>query len=193
MHGNRREVVCGGFELPAIPHNFRGRASDAARAVSPGSGSCSAPKTARSSPAWSIGDPARAFGASVSDPRRAHGLRPFLVLADEPAQWPPATGEKMISALRTGLGKVPRLAADCPGDAPGKLRSLVRARHSGRAAKGIRRLTRRVPTIPRSAWRRSAGLIRPGLTCRACAPGCCGSAMRRGGTWLASSPGGRSG
>ena len=41
-----------------------------------------------------------------SDPRRAHGLRPLLVLADEPAQWPPGTGEKMVSALRTGLGKV---------------------------------------------------------------------------------------
>ena len=53
----------------------------------------------------------RGSGARVrcigSDPRRAHGLRPFLVLADEPAQWPPSTGEKMIAALRTGLGKVP--------------------------------------------------------------------------------------
>ena len=41
-----------------------------------------------------------------SDPRRAHGLRPFLALADEPAQWPVATSDKMIQALRTGLGKV---------------------------------------------------------------------------------------
>ena len=42
-----------------------------------------------------------------SDPKRAHGLRPFLVLADEPAQWPVATSEKMFQALRRGLGKVP--------------------------------------------------------------------------------------
>ena len=42
-----------------------------------------------------------------SDPKRAHGLRPFLVLADEPAQWPVATSEKMFQALRTGLGKMP--------------------------------------------------------------------------------------
>ena len=42
-----------------------------------------------------------------SDPKRAHGLRPALVLSDEPAQHPPATSEKMLSALRTGLGKVP--------------------------------------------------------------------------------------
>ena len=42
-----------------------------------------------------------------SDPRRAHGLRPSLVLADEPAQWPPTSADAMFAALRTGLGKVP--------------------------------------------------------------------------------------
>ena len=42
-----------------------------------------------------------------SDPNNAHGLRPALVLADEPAQWPPATAGRMVAALRTGLGKVP--------------------------------------------------------------------------------------
>ena len=44
-----------------------------------------------------------------SDPRRAHGLRPYLVLADEPAQWESASGksEAMRSALLTGLGKTP--------------------------------------------------------------------------------------
>ena len=53
----------------------------------------------------------RPTGARVrclgSDPRRAHGIRPALVLADEPAQWPETTGERMLSALRTSLGKVP--------------------------------------------------------------------------------------
>ena len=52
----------------------------------------------------------RASGARVrcigSDPNNAHGLRPALVLADEPAQWPPATSARMIAALRTGLGKM---------------------------------------------------------------------------------------
>lgn len=42
-----------------------------------------------------------------SDPRRAHGLAPVLVLADEPAQWPPGTGERMVAALRTSSGKQP--------------------------------------------------------------------------------------
>ena len=53
----------------------------------------------------------KATGARVrcigSDPRRAHGLAPTLVLADEPAQWPETTGERMVAALRTAAGKQP--------------------------------------------------------------------------------------
>ena len=53
----------------------------------------------------------RASGARVrcvgSDPNNAHGLRPALVLCDEPSQWPAATSARMIAALRTGLGKTP--------------------------------------------------------------------------------------
>ena len=41
-----------------------------------------------------------------SDPRRNHGLAPVLVLADEPAQWPSNTSDKMRSALTTALGKI---------------------------------------------------------------------------------------
>ena len=54
----------------------------------------------------------RETGARVrcigSDPRRAHGLAPVLILADEPAQWPANTGESMVAALRTAAGKQPR-------------------------------------------------------------------------------------
>ena len=46
----------------------------------------------------------RALG---SDPKRAHGLAPSLILADEPAQWPNHTGQRMLAALRTSLGKQP--------------------------------------------------------------------------------------
>ncbi len=46
----------------------------------------------------------RALG---SDPKRAHGLAPSLILADEPAQWPNHTGERMLAALRTSMGKQP--------------------------------------------------------------------------------------
>ena len=67
---------------------------------------------------WKVWDTAqqariedRKTGARVrcigSDPRRAHGLAPVLVLADEPAQWPSSTGEKMVAALRTAAGKQP--------------------------------------------------------------------------------------
>ncbi len=67
---------------------------------------------------WKVWDTAqqariecKATGARVrcigSDPRRAHGLAPVLVLADEPAQWPPSTGERMVAALVTATGKQP--------------------------------------------------------------------------------------
>ena len=52
-----------------------------------------------------------ANGASLtvrgSDPKRLHGLAPVLVLADEPAQWPPNVANAMLAALETSLGKQP--------------------------------------------------------------------------------------
>ena len=46
--------------------------------------------------------------AISSDPKRAHGLAPSLVIADEPAQWPGADGgAAMWDALRTAVGKQP--------------------------------------------------------------------------------------
>ena len=66
---------------------------------------------------WRIQDSAntatvedRRTGARVrcigSDPRRAHGLAPVLVLADEPAQWPHTSRDAMLSALATARGKI---------------------------------------------------------------------------------------
>ena len=53
----------------------------------------------------------RATGCRIrcigSDPGRAHGLRPALALLDEPAQWEPGRADRMLQAVRTGLGKVP--------------------------------------------------------------------------------------
>ena len=52
----------------------------------------------------------KATGARVrcigSDPAKAHGLRPSLVMADEPAQWDAAKADRMYAALRTGMGKI---------------------------------------------------------------------------------------
>ena len=51
----------------------------------------------------------RLSGASVralgSDPQRAHGLAPTMVIADEPAKWPTNAGPRMHAALVTALGK----------------------------------------------------------------------------------------
>ena len=52
----------------------------------------------------STGAVLRAIG---SDPRRAHGEAPRLILADEPAQWPPNMSERMNAALSTARGKIP--------------------------------------------------------------------------------------
>ena len=41
-----------------------------------------------------------------SDSRRAHGGGPRLMLADEPAQWPPNFAEAMYAALATSRGKI---------------------------------------------------------------------------------------
>ena len=55
----------------------------------------------------------RATGASLrvlgSDPRRLHGAAPKLILADEVAQWPSASGQidEMLAALSTSRGKIP--------------------------------------------------------------------------------------
>ena len=53
----------------------------------------------------------RPTGARVrcigSDPSTAHGLRPALALLDEPAQWEAGSRDRMVAAIRTGLGKAP--------------------------------------------------------------------------------------
>ena len=53
----------------------------------------------------------RATGCRVrcvgSDPARAHGLAPLLVLADEPAQWESTKRDGMRAALATAMGKIP--------------------------------------------------------------------------------------
>ena len=107
LHGNRREAVCvaSSFDQSRVIFEdvlslLRGRhdLSDRKR--------------------WRVQDSAnratveyRATGARVrtigSDPSKAHGLRPALALLDEPAQWDAAKSDRMLAAIRTGLGKVP--------------------------------------------------------------------------------------
>ena len=107
MHGRRREVVCIASSFDQCRTVFedvlaflRQRHDLTARAL------------------WRVQDSAnratvehRPSGARVrcigSDPAKAHGMRPFLALLDEPAQWDAAKQERMLAAIRTGLGKVP--------------------------------------------------------------------------------------
>ena len=42
-----------------------------------------------------------------SDPKRAHGLAPKILLLDEVAQWPRTSVDGMVAALRTSRGKIP--------------------------------------------------------------------------------------
>ena len=78
---------------------------------------------------WQVNDtPQRAAithkpsGAAVrcigSDPKRAHGLAPTLILADEPAQWEASKADKMIAALRTSMGKIPNARLIALGTQP---------------------------------------------------------------------------
>ena len=107
LHGRRREVVCvaSSFDQSRVIfediHHYlagsydlgdrkRWRVQDSAN---------------RATIEWrSTGARVRCIG---SDPARAHGLRPALVLADEPAQWDPGKADRMLAALTTSLGKVP--------------------------------------------------------------------------------------
>ena len=108
LHGNRRECVCvaGSFDqargtiFEDVLGFLRARHNLGNRSV------------------WRVQDSAnralieyRPTGARVrcigSDPAKAHGLRPALALVDEPAQHDAAKTDRMLAAIRTGLGKVP--------------------------------------------------------------------------------------
>ena len=107
LHGNRREAVCvaSSFDQSRVIFEdvlafLRTRHDLGNRGL------------------WRVQDSAnratveyRPTGARVrcigSDPAKAHGLRPALALLDEPAQWDAAKQERMLAAIKTGMGKVP--------------------------------------------------------------------------------------
>ena len=64
----------------------------------------------------------RATGASfrciASDPKRAHGIAPALILCDEPASWLDTRASSMFAALKTSLGKIPGSRLVCLGTRP---------------------------------------------------------------------------
>ena len=66
-----------------------------------------------------------------SDPKRAMGLAPVLVLADEPSSWPSTTRDAMRSALRTALGKQPHSKFVALGTKPADAAHWFRVMLSG--------------------------------------------------------------
>ena len=129
---------------------------------------------------WKIWDTAqqariecRDTGARVrcigSDPRRAHGLAPVLVLADEPAQWPESTGERMVAALRTAavsnrtraLSRSARGRPILPIGSQRCWRAVATMRNAARPGRTIRSFSvgpgrRRIRRLPpcQTCWRR---------------------------------------
>ena len=106
LHGRRREAVC-------VASSF-----GQGRIIFEDCLGLLRETTGLSRRSWRVQDSAnsatiehRASGARIvcigSDPKRAHGRRPALALLDEPAQWEAAKSEKMLAAIRTGLGKTP--------------------------------------------------------------------------------------
>ena len=108
LHGTRREVICCASSFGQARIIF-----EDVLAYARGLGHDLGDRSK-----WRLQDSAnlatlefRETGARVrcigSDPRRAHGLRPYLVLYDEPAKTDPGQADAMRSALQTGLGKTP--------------------------------------------------------------------------------------
>ena len=90
------------------------------------------------------GSRCRALGG---DPRRAHGLASgFLALMDEPAQWDPAKSERLLSAIKTGLGKVPGSRLIALGTRPANPHALVHS-NAGRWRGATLRPTKRARPI----------------------------------------------
>ena len=96
--------------------------------------------------------------------RRAHGLAPVLVLADEPAQWEPSKSDAMRAALRTSLGKVPGSKFVALGTRPADHEHWFSRMLEG--ARTTRRCMPRGRPIRRSGSQRGARRTLPSITCR---------------------------
>ena len=101
-------------------------------------------------------------GAAVrcigSDPKRAHGLAPTLILADEPAQWEAGKADKMIAALRTSMGKIPNARLIALGTQPDNLDNwFSRMLHTSGAADyvQIHEAPENAPPFRKTTWKRA--------------------------------------
>ena len=163
LHGPRREVVVVASSFEQARTVF----SDVLELLATRYADLGGLQSSKARHLWRVQDSAnraliewRRSGARVrcigSDPTRAHGLRPALVLADEPAQWPPATSDKMLAALRTGLGKVPDSRLVALGTRPARSEHWFAKMLAGGA--GYAQVHAARPTDPpfqRRTWKRA--------------------------------------
>ena len=112
----------------------------------------------------------KATGARVrcigSDPKRAHGLAPLYVLADEPAQWEPGKRDAMLAALRTAMGKLEGSRLIALGTRPaGRITGSRRCSTAGPTSRNATRPTRtiRPSGCGRGARQTRASPIMPAL------------------------------
>ena len=91
-----------------------------------------------------------------SDPRRAHGLAPRLLLYDEVAQWEPSKIDPMLAALKTSRGKIPNSKAIWIGtraDTPGH--PFEKALQGGVGYSQSHFARKQDPPFRRSTWLRA--------------------------------------
>ena len=130
-----------------------------------------APKLEAAPRRWRIQDSAnratitdKQTGAMIrvigSDPRRAHGLAPSLILADELAQWPPERIEQMIAALETSRGKIEGSRVIWIGTRPAdSAHPFAKMLEGGVGYAQVHAARESDPPFRRSTWRRA----NPGL------------------------------
>ena len=91
-----------------------------------------------------------------SDPKRAHGLAPKLIIADEPAQWPGTTTDQMHAALKTSLGKIPNSRMIALGTRPALAEHWFQKMLDGGAAYAQSHAARlNDPPFQLSTWKRA--------------------------------------
>ena len=95
-----------------------------------------------------------------SDPKRAHGAAPMLLIFDELAQWPPGQIDAMLAALETSKGKIPDSKALWIGTrAASPQHPFEKALNGGAPYSQIHAARKGDPPFRRSTWKRA----NPGL------------------------------
>ena len=95
-----------------------------------------------------------------SDPRRAHGIAPSLILADELAQWPAERIDAMIAALESSRGKIEGARALWIGTRPAAPEHpFAKMLEGGVGYAQVHAAPDNAPPLQRSTWKRA----NPGL------------------------------